>query len=67
MPTSKVAPSVRQSSVTSDLLLVTSQIEQDEAISNNQILQGALSSVAALTTAPVSMSTKNELLMAEVL
>ena len=67
MPTSKVAPSVRQSSVTSDLLLVTSQIEQDETISNNQKLQGPLSSVSALTTAPVSISTKNDVLTTEVL
>ena len=67
MPTLKVAPSVRQSSVTSDLLLVTSQIEQDEAISNNQILQGALSSVSTLTTVPVSISTKNDVLTPEVL
>ena len=64
MPTSKVAPSVRQSCVT---LLVTSQIEEDVAIVNNQILQGALSSVATLTTAPVSISTKNDVQMAEVL
>ena len=50
-----------------DLLLVTSQIEQDETISNNQILQGALSSVSTLTIAPVSISIKNDVLTAEVL
>ena len=51
----------------SDLLPQTSQIEQDEAIFNNQILQGALSSVSTLTTAPVSISIKNDVLTAEVL